>query len=308
MNSPKTHDSPIARTLFAIVAGLLLVLTASQAQFIQADTTLQTRESQNLAEMVWEDVEIGFNDGIGFFTAPARFETSDWLIAGGIVGVTVGVMVYDPELREISLRNKRTSPTWRTALDWGEDYGTVAAGWAIGGGLYITGLASDYWLDGAIGGKGELRTLGRLVGQSLTYSGLVAVILRSLIGRERPNEADPEERNHWDVDFFNWDASENAFPSGHTTIVFAISTAIAEYLDTWLARAVMYSAAGIGTYTRFISDGHWTSDIVAGAALGYFSGRYVVDRERARGIPTDSTTPEVSFYPAPNSVHMVIRF
>jgi membrane-associated phospholipid phosphatase len=61
----------------------------------------------------------------------------------------------------------------------------------------------------------------------------------------------------------------------HTTIAFATASAIdAETSAGWVPWVVYPAAATVG-YARVVENRHWTSDVVAGAALGFWTGRRV---------------------------------
>ena len=68
-----------------------------------------------------------------------------------------------------------------------------------------------------------------------------------------------------------------SFVSGHATRAFALATTVAGFYPEkkWLG-IVSYSLATATSIGRVISEEHWTSDVIVGAALGYFIGRGVV--------------------------------
>jgi PAP2 superfamily protein len=300
-------------TLCIVVAVAIPVSCYTQQnQYRAVRPTESVHSSPTIFEIVFDDVEIFYDNGIGFVSAPARYDTEDWLYLGAVVGATVFTMTQDEELREIAFDNKDVSPAMKNVLDVGTAFGDMRTATAIASAFYLPGLISDSFFDGEPFGKGELRTTGRLLGESLFYSGLVAVILRGMVGRKRPNSFPQDEGDAWSFDMFNLDAEQNAFPSGHSVITFAISTTIAEYYDSWIARGLLYSAAGVGAYARYLSDGHWTSDILLGAAIGVGTGLYVVSRERARALKSSGSKPaepstKLSFYPTPNGVVISLR-
>jgi membrane-associated phospholipid phosphatase len=97
------------------------------------------------------------------------------------------------------------------------------------------------------------------------------------VGRARPSAApgDPGE-------FRPSGRLDGSFPSGHTTIAFAAAAAIdAETPARWVPWVVYPAAAAVG-WARVSEDRHWLSDVVAGAALGYWTGRKVDQIERGR--------------------------
>jgi len=79
-----------------------------------------------------------------------------------------------------------------------------------------------------------------------------------------------------------------SFPSGHTTTAFSVASAVTAETSHWadqghwfrgsklLIGTVMYGGATLVGLSRAYHDQHWASDIVAGAAIGTFSGIKVV--------------------------------
>ena len=62
-------------------------------------------------------------------------------------------------------------------------------------------------------------------------------------------------------------------------MAMATSTVLAEKINTWWARAILYPFAVLTGYARIYNDKHWLSDVVFAAALGYGTGRFVLNQE-----------------------------
>ena len=60
-----------------------------------------------------------------------------------------------------------------------------------------------------------------------------------------------------------------SFPSGHAAFFFALATGVFFYRKWW--GVLFYAAALLVSFSRVAAGIHWTSDIVAGAAIGIFS-------------------------------------
>ncbi|HMD00222.1 MAG TPA: phosphatase PAP2 family protein [Ferruginibacter sp.] len=59
---------------------------------------------------------------------------------------------------------------------------------------------------------------------------------------------------------------------------FAAATVYAmEYKNTKWVPIVSYSAASLIALSRITENKHWTTDILVGSVLGYFSGRHIVN-------------------------------
>jgi membrane-associated phospholipid phosphatase len=93
------------------------------------------------------------------------------------------------------------------------------------------------------------------------------------MGRPRPNESS-------DADGYVPFSGQDAMPSGHTTVAFALAAALADDIDrTWATVGLYTLAAGVG-WSRMNDNKHWFSDVAAGAVLGIGSAKVVNGRWR----------------------------
>jgi membrane-associated phospholipid phosphatase len=106
--------------------------------------------------------------------------------------------------------------------------------------------------------------------KSTLLAGAAALVFKSIVGRERPlvSPDDP-------YSFHLFRIKDNSFPSGHTTVAFALATSFArETPDKW-TDAGFFLVASLTGWSRIQDDKHWTSDLVFGAGLGILSARFV---------------------------------
>jgi membrane-associated phospholipid phosphatase len=79
----------------------------------------------------------------------------------------------------------------------------------------------------------------------------------------------------------------------HSGAAFAIGTVFAESGNDrhrWLRRVIGYGVAGYTAYARVDHNAHWMSDAMAGAALGYSTARFTMQRrEGSDATPRAST-------------------
>jgi len=224
-------------------------------------------------------------DTEAFLASPVQWDSGDWTRAGGVLLLTGLAMQADDAVREQFLANQ--SPTGDALAQVGNGWGDLSS---LSGvtllSIYGTGLATDN---------------RRLVG--LSANGLEAIVLSGLatgigklaFGRLRPADA---------ADSHQWLQGGYSFPSGHTTAAFALSTVLAESGKTPSPgrRVFFYSLAGLTALARMYDNRHWLSDTVMGAAVGIYSGLYVV-----RHHPLDGDQA-VILYPIPNGLAFVRRF
>jgi membrane-associated phospholipid phosphatase len=106
-------------------------------------------------------------------------------------------------------------------------------------------------------GDERFRSYTYALAQAYTIDLAMAGAIKVAVRRERP------------------DGSNNrAFPSGHASDYFTIATVTYRYYGR-TAGIIGYAVAGYVSFSRVLRDVHWTSDIVAGATLGYIVGNTV---------------------------------
>ena len=107
------------------------------------------------------------------------------------------------------------------------------------------------------------------IGWSVVVAGAGALALKEVVGRARPVHS-PDD-NHSFEPF----SGELSFPSGHATVAFALAEAIDRTTGSRWAPWLTYPVAALVGWSRVRDDQHWTSDVVAGAALGVWTARKV---------------------------------
>lgn len=214
-----------------------------------------------------EDVTIIGLDGLHWLLAPLNWSGGEWLAAGGVLAATGGAMLIDEDVRDMARRNRSSG---------GDDLASLAneAGrlqWAqvLTGALYVPGLLL---------GVDELRVTGRMLAQSLIYSGAVTMALRIAFGRNRPWSGEPSDS------YEGWQFSNDiqSLPSGHTTVAFAMASVLAPRIAHPAASVLLYLVAASTGVARIYEDHHWLSDVLLGAAIGQAAGMYVTNREERR--------------------------
>lgn len=134
-----------------------------------------------------------------------------------------------------------------------------AAKFASGSGniLYLAaGVGLPLLTDGKDGKNHALRTA-----DALGTSVLLAEGLKNVVREKRPDAN-----------------SRDSFPSGHATAAFAVATVESEFHPK---QAILwYAGATYISYSRVRLNRHYTQDVIAGAALGYFTARLELSRPR----------------------------
>lgn len=131
-----------------------------------------------------------------------------------------------------------------------------------GDGVYV--LAADSLLF-SLGGDREKKTAIKVV-EGLAVSGAISYAGKVIFGRQRPSATDNPNSFKW------FDFSDNAYPSGHTTVAFACAAIIG---DTYDIGWITYPIATLTGIARIYKKAHWPSDVLLGAVIGVITGKIV---------------------------------
>jgi membrane-associated phospholipid phosphatase len=161
----------------------------------------------------------------------------------------------------------------------------------VGAGYTVIPIAAGFYIGGAIAHNEKARETGVLGGEAVLDALIVSEVFKLTMRRERPLDGDGKGR------FFQGGSS---FPSGHSTVSWALASVVAhEYNENVLYPIAAYGLASLVSFSRLSGQNHFTSDIFVGAALGWFTGRYVfkthVDHSihRRPGSKLSSLRPQV---------------
>ncbi len=155
-------------------------------------------------------------------------------------------------------RYPKTRPNLRKASNY---ISAVGAGYALGG------LTLGTLLYGHANNDSETMKMGRNGMLALASAWTDNYALKFALGRERPSDRDGEG-GFW--------KARDSFPSGHALTTFAVASAMAHTMGCpkWV-KITSYSVAAAVSFARWGAHRHYPSDILAGAALGYFMGKSV---------------------------------
>jgi hypothetical protein len=232
---------------------LLLVITFP----IQINS--QTKET-NIYKIIGNDLRISYYDGLCTFSSPARFDKYDWIKFGTTIATTAAFMNFDKDIRKEFSKNHNDIKD--KIADIGNVYGNLITPVVIGSGIYSYGLffKDDY-----------VRETGRMLFESVLFSGIITDATKIIVGRGRPYS----ERGPYFYKMFTLDEGYVSFPSGHSTVAFAVSSVLANRIHNIYASIGLYTLSTVTALSRVYSDKHWASDVVIGSAIGYFVGDYI---------------------------------
>jgi len=125
-------------------------------------------------------------------------------------------------------------------------------------------------------GRPALAGASARVGISVAAAGVAAGALKLAVGRVRPVDSGAES------DPYQPFSGHASFPSGHAALAFAAATALDRETPAGWVPWVAYPLAALVGWSRVRDDQHWTSDVVAGAALGVWTSAKTYDALRER--------------------------
>ncbi len=229
--------------------------------------------------------------------APLDADARAWARAGAIAAATGALVAWwDDDIERYRSRAERPT-AWkpvhalaRLAEPYGSGSGRpviLAAG--LSGALYVAGRARD---------DARLRRTAGLVAEAAAFQAVLATGIKLLTGRARPEAGvGPHDWSGPGTHAFD----RRSFVSGHTSTAVAIATVISERHRGWAPRVAVWGFALAAALQRIDSGAHWTSDVVAGAALGWGVGHLVSSRH-------DGDARDVTGSLAPARVMVTIRF
>jgi len=209
-------------------------------------------------------------------TAPFHLKHKDWLYVGEFAVVEGGLFFADEPVQRyaLGLRNRNAAVV------------NVSKYVTRFGGAYEAYVLASLGAYGFLFKNEKIKTTTLLATQAYITGGAMESLLKLISGRQRPSfydpnslEAEPKFRGPFNSgkDIYG-NRINSSFPSGHTTVAFAAATVFAmEYKNHPLIPILSYSAATLIGLSRITENVHWITDVVAGAALGYLTGRQVVN-------------------------------
>jgi membrane-associated phospholipid phosphatase len=216
---------------------------------------LYSTETEHLKPLGQKLVRNILMDQKEMWTSPLHIRTFNDALPWILVGAgTAGLIATDH-------RTAHELPNTVDQVSISSDVSQVGAGYTI---LPIT---AGFYIGGAIAHNEKARETGVLGAEAVLDSLIVSEVFKLTMRRQRPLDGDGRGR------FFQGGSS---FPSGHSTVSWALASVVAhEYNENIFYPIAAYSLASLVSFSRLSGENHFPSDIFAGAALGWFTGRYV---------------------------------
>ncbi|MEO6405437.1 MAG: phosphatase PAP2 family protein [Ferruginibacter sp.] len=210
------------------------------------------------------------------FTKPFHLKHKDIAPLAIFAGTAIAVGLADEPIQRAALKWRNNNPSVAKVGNFVSRFG----------GMYETYALVGFGLYGVIFKSQKMKTTTLLASQAYILGGAEEAVLKTLSGRTRPNfysstgEAEPKflgPFGNTSRDALR-NKSNSSFPSGHTTVAFAAATVFAmEYKEHWYIPVISYTAATLIGMSRITENKHWSTDVLVGAALGWVTGRQVVN-------------------------------
>jgi hypothetical protein len=219
------------------------------------------------------------DETVAFIKQPLGWEGNDWLKLGLATAGTVLVMQLDQPVRDAMLKDRSYYKSFPIELGrrWGDNYTTIAA-------------AGGFALHGILAGDKSTQKIAFEIAQSALYAGGITAALKLALGRARPftdrGQSEFQPFTILDDDF-------HSFPSGHTTLAFALSTVLSRNVGSSTLKVIAFLPAALTAFSRIYQDYHWTSDCLLAGIIGYAVATWVVDRHDRNESPVSVS----SIYP-----------
>lgn len=222
-----------------------------------------------------------------FYTSPLRFKTEDWIKLSSVVSITAIASLADKEVRSFSQQNQSKLA---------DDIFNIDKYYYI---EFVGASIVAFYGYGLIGENNKIRKLAVKLTEATFLATSITVITKTVVGRGRPYQ----QESQYFFNPFTFDNDYNSFPSGHTSLAFAYSTVMANEIDNIFWKIGWYSLAGLVGYARIYHNQHWFSDVLMGAAIGYFSGEFVNNHNS-----NVSQQTQFNIIPFPNGIAVQLRF
>ena len=179
--------------------------------------------------------------------------------AAFLLGAAAAVALVAPHDRALTAH----ATAWRTPA--ARNLASVAR--ALGDPLYVAPARAATWGADRLAHRPARAAASDRIAFSIGVAGAATLALKQAIGRARPDDSPGDAAR------FRPFSGDDAFPSGHATVAFALASATCAEWRAPLVPWIAYPLASLTAWSRVRDDRHWTSDVVAGAALGAWTAR-----------------------------------
>ncbi len=273
------HDTNARRHLASPIALLLLILQLVGAPAARAADPTPTTTQKAMAKSAAADSAKGVvpADVRENPSLPKLFNRRDLFFWGGTAAALTVAVFNDRWLTDEAIEGENH---FQKRL--------AEAAQPLGNTVYVVPVSLATFGFGRVINNPRLARRAARVGLTVSIATGVANTIKLAFGRERPWESPANSQ------VFKPFSNHNSFPSGHAATAFAAAVALdRETAGRWVPY-VVYPAATAVAWSRVHDNKHWTSDVVAGAAIGgwvsWKTETYLA--HRALGVPPQEPKAE----------------
>lgn len=218
------------------------------------------------------------------FLAPLDYDSSDWTKVGLVVLGAGVCYTQDTKIRNFFQDNR--TPSNDSAAKFFMNFGDGVFTVPIAAGLYIYGDSYD---------DDRYKRAGLLGVETMAVTAILTSGIKIAIQRPLPSSGLPY--NTW---YSSWDYSieDLAFPSGHTSSAFSFATILtSEFPDNTLLAVIAYTTASLTAISMVQEDQHWASDLLPGAALGYYTAKKIESLQPRKSSEGSREPSNFAFFP-----------
>ena len=205
-----------------------------------------------------------FDDAGEIALSPFTSTWKGYLTTAAIVGTGFILFNNDLQISEKVWSNKNdlNNKLAETFMLFGDKY--------LMGSVYIASYVTSVITDDV-----RLRKTSLLAIESALFSATITQSLKFLIHRHRPRDGD----GPYVADGTSFEIEHLSFASGHTTFAFSTAKIINEcYPEKKYLPFITYPIATMTALSRIYDKEHWATDVLAGAAIGYFTASIIMNR------------------------------
>jgi hypothetical protein len=191
-------------------------------------------------------------DQKAIWTSPAhlRLANADWIIP--FAGIAAVSLASDTHVSQ----GMTHSPSFVRKTNSFSNYGIAAMG-GITGGMYLLGKINH---------DDHFQEAGLLSGEAAVDAVGATTALQYVFGRQRPSDGTGQG--------YFWHGG-TSFPSDHSTAAWAVASVMAHEYPSTASKLFFYGLASAISISRVTGKDHFPTDVLVGAAIGWFTGQHV---------------------------------
>lgn len=219
--------------------------------------------SQNSGQLK-SDLKNIFETSKEYFNSPLNYDSKDFQKIGILSSAVILTSSIDDEIKNLIRTNFDSTNSLLSNFD--SYYHIEFMSVAIIGTYIFSSLTEN----------NSLRNLSTNLLSSSLLTSLTTFGIKTFFGRSRPYVTD----NQYELNWLEFEDKFLSFPSGHTSLAFSFSTIMAEEKNNFIWKSFWYSAATLVGISRIYNNKHWFSDVLMGAAIGYFTAKFVLSKNK----------------------------